>query len=471
MQKSRDAVKFAWAGIDVLFAVLAFLAAVWLAKRHAGLAAAPLALRPEEALFLLLLATAWIVSARLTGLYDDFRARTIGLELRTVALNAGAQGLVAIAILFVVKTQTLSRFFVLVYSLLLLGALGSWRVIRHLVSRRLGLAERRPGRVLIVGAGEVGMRFHETIRANPRLGLSVVGFIADEPRPGLGALHLGGIGDLAGVLERGEIDDVVIALPNGATRQLARVVDACEAAPVRVSIIPDYFEFLRPRFEVARFGPFPLLSIRSGPLEQACWRLLKRAFDLSAALLAFLLVFSWLWPLLALLIKATSPGPVFFRQERWGEKNRPIRCWKFRTMARGSLDVDENGRYQQARRDDPRVTPFGRFLRRSNLDELPQFINVLKGEMSLVGPRPHPTPMNLEARSSIPGYSLRHLVKPGITGWAQVNGFRGETCDPGALAQRVKADIWYIENWSFRLDLKILCLSAWTMLRGDPHAY
>ncbi len=471
MHKRRDAEKFAWAGIDILFTALSFLTAVWLAKRHAGAAAAPLALRPEEALFLLLMGTVWIVSARLTGLYDDFRAKTIEIELRTVALNAGVQGLVSIAVLFMVKPQTLSRFFVLVYSLLLLGALGSWRGLRHLLSRSLGLRERRPGRVLIVGAGEVGMRFHETIRDNPRLGLNVVGFIADPPQPGLGDLYLGGIGGLAGILERGEIDDVVITLPNGATRQIARVVEACEGAPVRVRIIPDYFEFLRPGFAVARFGPFPLLSTRSGPLEQAHWRLLKRAFDLIAALLAFLLVFSWLWPLLALLIKATSPGPVFFKQERWGEKNRPIRFWKFRTMVRDSRDVDENGRYQQARRDDPRVTPIGRFLRRSNLDELPQFINVLKGEMSLVGPRPHPTPMNLEAKGSIPGYSLRHLVKPGITGWAQVRGLRGETSDPRALARRVEADLWYIENWSFRLDLKILLLSAWAMLKGDPNAY
>ena len=470
MQKRRGADKLAWAGIDILFVALSFLTAVWLAKRHAGAVAAPLALRPEEALFLFLLGTGWIVSARFTGLYDDFRAKTLALELRTVAMNAGVQGLVSIAVLFVVKTQALSRFFVLAYFLMLLGTLGAWRGLRHLLSRCLGLQGRRPGRVLIVGAGDIGRRFQETIRDNPQLGLNVIGFIADPPQPGLGDLYLGGIDDLAGVLERGEIDDVVIALPNGATRQLARVVDACQGAPVRVRIIPDYFEFLRPRFEVTRFGPFPLLSIRSGPLEQAHWRLLKRAFDLLAALLAFLLVFSWLWPLLALLIKATSPGPVFFKQERWGEKNRPIRCWKFRSMVRDSRDVDENGHYQQARRDDPRITRFGRFLRRSNLDELPQFINVLKVEMSLVGPRPHPTPMNLEAKGSIPGYALRHLIKPGITGWAQVNGFRGETRDPRALAQRVEADIWYIENWSFWLDLKILCLSAWAMLHWDPHA-
>lgn len=229
---------------------------------------------------------------------------------------------------------------------------------------------------------------------------------------------------------------------------------------------------LDPR-EDARPNAGPALGglANGSPLDRAANRRLKRAFDLLAALLAFLLVFSWLWPLLALLIKLTSPGPVFFKQERWGENGRPILCWKFRTMVRESRDVDQNGRYQQARRDDPRVTPFGGFLRRSNLDELPQFLNVLRGEMSLVGPRPHPTPMNLEAKDSVSGYSLRHLVKPGITGWAQVKGFRGETSDPSALARRVEADIWYIENWSFRLDLKILLLSAWAMLKGDPNAY
>ena len=140
-------------------------------------------------------------------------------------------------------------------------------------------------------------------------------------------------------------------------------------------------------------------------------------------------------------------------------------------MIKESRDVDENGQYQQATRDDRRITRLGNFLRRSNLDELPQFINVLKGEMSVVGPRPHPTPMNLEIKDSICNYQLRHLIKPGITGWAQVNGFRGETGDPDLLRKRVEFDIWYIENWSFWLDLKIAGFSIWLMLKGDPWAY
>lgn len=188
-------------------------------------------------------------------------------------------------------------------------------------------------------------------------------------------------------------------------------------------------------------------------------------------MLLFVFVFSWLWPLLALLVKLSSPGPVFFKQERWGVQNRPIVCYKFRSMVRESRDVDEKGTYQQAKRDDWRVTRMGRFLRRRNLDELPQFINVLKGEMSVIGPRPHPTFMNLEISNSIRRYQLRHLIRPGITGWAQVNGFRGETIDMDLLLKRVEHDIWYIENWTVMLDIKIVLLSIWLMLKGDPRAY
>ena len=213
------------------------------------------------------------------------------------------------------------------------------------------------------------------------------------------------------------------------------------------------------------------LELRAFPLGKSLGLFFKRCFDLSVAALLFIFFFSWLWPLLALLIKIMSPGPVFFKQERWGVQCRPIICYKFRSMVRESRDIDENGRYQQAKRDDWRVTPLGRFLRRNNLDELAQFINVLKGEMSVVGPRPHPTPMNLEIKDLIPNYQLRHLIKPGITGWAQVKGLRGETESLDLLRQRVEADIWYIENWSPWLDIKIVCRSIWLMLKGDPLAF
>jgi putative colanic acid biosynthesis UDP-glucose lipid carrier transferase len=217
--------------------------------------------------------------------------------------------------------------------------------------------------------------------------------------------------------------------------------------------------------------PIKLLELQAFPLGNPLGCFFKRCFDLLMTALLFIFFFSWLWPLLALLIKITSPGPVFFKQERWGVQNRPFVCYKFRSMVWESRDIDENGRYQQASRNDWRVTPLGRFLRRSNLDELAQFVNVLKGEMSVVGPRPHPTPMNLEVKDSIRNYQLRHLIKPGITGWAQVNGLRGETRDADLLCKRVEADIWYIENWSFLLDIKIVGISIWLMITGDSWAY
>jgi putative colanic acid biosynthesis UDP-glucose lipid carrier transferase len=191
----------------------------------------------------------------------------------------------------------------------------------------------------------------------------------------------------------------------------------------------------------------------------------KRVFDVLFASTVLVGVFPWLFPIIAAAIKLTSRGPVLFKQERWGENGRKIVCYKFRSMVATSRDVDENGRFQQATRDDPRVTVIGRFLRRTNLDELPQFLNVLKGEMSVVGPRPHPIPLDREFSSVIPNYVLRHSVRPGITGLAQVNGYRGETPAAELMRKRIEHDLWYIENWSFWLDLRIVALTAWQVLR------
>jgi len=170
-------------------------------------------------------------------------------------------------------------------------------------------------------------------------------------------------------------------------------------------------------------------------------------------------------------IKLSSKGPVFFKQVRWGRDNIKFTAYKFRSMVTESKDVGRNGKYQQATKDDPRITSVGKFLRKTNLDELPQFINVLKGEMSIVGPRPHPEPLNLESKDHVKLYMLRHLVKPGITGWAQVNGLRGETKEIDLMQKRVEHDVWYIENWSFSTDIYIIFLTVWNMVKGDPNAY
>jgi len=471
MHSQREIRRYLENGGDLLALVVSFLLSAFLAKRHAGLAAVLLQPGLREVLLLLFLALAWNLGVRLFGLYDLFRVTSPLAELAGMGKNVLLQLFALIAILFVYKAQHLSRFFVLSYCLLLLALLLLRRLALNLLFNWRQKNDRHFSQVVVVGNGEVARRLCATFAAGARLGFKVRGFVAERAMEGFDCPYLGTLQQLPEVLEREAVDNVVIALPNADLDRTGEVIAACENTLARAWIVPGCFEFLNPRFGISHFAGFPLLSMRANPLDEWRWQFLKRAFDLVFTVLLFATVFVWLWPLLALLIKLTSPGPVFFKQERWGIKNRPILCWKFRSMVRESRDVDENGRYQQATRDDPRVTRLGRFLRRSNLDELPQFINVLRGEMSLVGPRPHPTPMNLEIKDSIQHYQLRHQVKPGITGLAQVNGFRGETKDPDLLRRRVEADIWYIENWSLFLDVKIIGLTIWCMLRGDPLAY
>ena len=182
-------------------------------------------------------------------------------------------------------------------------------------------------------------------------------------------------------------------------------------------------------------------------------------------------IFSWLFPIISLLIKFSSKGPIFFKQQRWGLNNKLITCYKFRSMVVSSNDLDENGKYMQATKNDPRVTKIGKFLRKSNLDELPQFFNVLLGAMSVVGPRPHPVPLNMISKNSVENYMMRHWVKPGITGWAQVNGYRGETSKPYLMKKRVEFDLWYIENWTLWSDLQIIVQTLVNMVKGEKNAF
>ena len=208
------------------------------------------------------------------------------------------------------------------------------------------------------------------------------------------------------------------------------------------------------------------MTLRNGPLENIVNRIVKRLFDIGFSIFIILFILSWFVPLMAIIIKLTSKGPVFFVQERSGIKNLAFRVIKFRTMY-----INSDAHYKQATRYDQRITPIGKFLRRTNLDELPQFINVFFGQMSVIGPRPHMLKHTQEYSKIIDKFMVRHFVKPGITGWAQVNGYRGETREVTDMEGRVRADVWYIENWSFALDLKIIIMTIINMLRGEENAF
>ena len=238
-----------------------------------------------------------------------------------------------------------------------------------------------------------------------------------------------------------------------------------ESNVIRFFIIPSMTPYLHRRLHYDSLGSVPILSVRPEPLENPLNAALKRVFDILFSG-AFLIFFPLILIPVAIAVKISSPGPIFFKQKRTGLRGKDFYCYKFRTMR-----VNDKSDEQQATKNDPRKTKVGDFLRKTNIDELPQFWNVFKGDMSVVGPRPHMIKHTEDYSKLIDTYMLRHLVKPGITGWAQVNGYRGETKELWQMAKRVQYDVWYIENWDFFLDLKIIYLTIANTLRGEKNAY
>lgn len=410
----------------------------------------------------------WFVSSKVNQLYDDFRSRDFSHELVAIMKNMIAQVIVAIVLFYVVRLDIMNRTQLLAFALF--SSVGV--TIKSYVFRKILAFARRRGmnirKLLIVGAGNVGVRFSDFIKENPHFGYKCVGFLDDQHNPAANGSILGPVEDLAQVIVRREIQDVVVALPNTSTKKIQRVVEVCLAHTIRVRIIPDYFDFLHRHYRVVSFGNFPLLTVRTEPLDEPLWRLLKRCFDVFFSIIVIGFVLSWLLPVLYVIQKLLSPGPFLFAQERIGYRNRTFNCIKIRTMH--VKNPNEGETFAPTLKGDKRVTSYGRFLRRSNLDELPQFFNVLKGDMSVVGPRPHAVLFNQKYAQFVNRVNMRHSVKPGITGWAQINGLRGDVADETENRKRVIArinyDLWYIENWSFGRDIQIIYSTILQIVKG-----
>lgn len=355
---------------------------------------------------------------------------------------------VLLSVLFIVKTVDISRMFLLIYLFTGFFIIVIYRFFVKQFLRGMRKKGFNQQFVLILGAGSIGKRYIENLKNHPEYGLQAVGFLDDYKQENREQKILGKIADLPTILENKIIDEVVIALPLTVFSKYDKIISICEKAGVRVAIVPDFYDVLpaAPHFE--RFGDLPVINVRDIPLDEYVNRVLKRLFDIAFSLCAIIIT-SPLLIAIAIGVKLTSPGPVLFKQERVGLNRRTFHMYKFRSMKDMPTVTSDT---QWTVENDPRRTKFGTFLRKTSLDEFPQFFNVLKGDMSIVGPRPERPYFVDQFKEEIPKYMIKHHVRPGITGWAQVCGLRGDT----SIEDRIEHDIQYIENWTLLFDIRII---------------
>ena len=401
--------------------------------------------------------------ADITRLYRSWRSHSISEEFETLLYTLGGTILGLLFLAYATKTTSqFSRLAIGTWWAALPVALTLVRVSVRNTLRKLREQGYNIRSVAILGTGISAQRLAKEIQSNEWMGLKVAGFFDDRQAfretldENMPFVPIAGVfDDLVRMAKNGQFDEIYVALPMKAEHLIHRLVNELRDSSVPVHIVPDLFTFNLLNARTTNLGQVPIVSIYESPMDEV-ETLMKRILDVGLSLV-ILTIIAIPMLIIAIAIKLTSPGPVIFRQRRYGLRGEEIEVWKFRSMT-----VTEDGNtIKQASKGDARITPLGAFLRRTSLDELPQFFNVLKGTMSIVGPRPHAVAHNELYRKSIDGYMLRHLVKPGITGWAQVNGWRGETDTDEKMQKRIEYDMEYLQNWSIFLDLKIIVMTIW----------
>ncbi len=415
---------------------------------------------PELAPYLRLLPVAavlWPLVFYFQGLYQGRRFRSRFDEaLRALVAVALAAALLTAALTFY-RGFSYSRVVLAIFAALDFVLVVAQRWLIAAVLKRIRRSGKNLQQVLVVGAGELGRKVAGRLRDHREMGFRVVGFLDDDPgkqqRSLDGTPVLGTTRNLERVVAEHRVDQVVLALPLAAHHKTVQLIRRSGQLMVEVKVVPDLLQYYTLRAGVEDLDGIPVINLTQIPLHG--WnQLVKRVFDIVGAA-GLLLATCWVFPLVAFLIKREDGGPVFYSQIRMGLDGRPFRLYKFRSMR---VDAEGDGNPRWTRNRDPRVTRIGAFLRRTSLDELPQLINVLKGEMSLVGPRPERPEFVERFKERYPEYMARHRVRAGLTGWAQVHGLRGDT----SIRQRIAHDLYYIENWSLALDLRILWLTLRT---------
>lgn len=321
-------------------------------------------------------------------------------------------------------------------------------------------------RVVIIGNENKALNVYDELKSSD-YGYKILGIFADNnDTPNLGINYLGTLSEVEKFCIENKVDEIYCTLPNSEESAILRLVNLSERNMIRFFLVPEFYGYIKRKLVLNSLQSIPVIGIRPEPLQLVYNRILKRIFDIFFALIILLTIYPIIYIVLGLVIKFTSRGPIVFKQRRTGLQGVEFTCYKFRTMY-----INDKSDSQTTHQVDPRITPIGRFMRRTSIDELPQFFNVLLGNMSVVGPRPHMIRQTSLYNGLIDKFMIRHIIKPGITGWAQISGYRGETKTIEQMEARFKRDIWYIENWSFMLDLKIIVVTILQLLKGDKNVY
>lgn len=407
---------------------------------------------PDELLYrkhIIINSLTWLLVANITKLYHNHTIGVVKTFYQTTWLSLVLHSFFLGTYFYLTYTTFPVYFFSAFISIILVGFILSRLTTTYIQEVFINKYWIKKS-VAILGENQGGLKFATYLKQQKNF--SFYGFLDDTDE------------NIFTVAAQNGIKEVYVSLLPAEIKKIDNLLLKAEKQCVRLRLVPDFYSI--DSYRINNMENFTVLSLRNEPLEALHNRFKKRLFDIAFSLMVIVFILSWLYPLLAILIKTQSPGPVLFKQIRSGRDNRPFMCFKFRSM-KMNPDSDK----KQATQNDDRVTPIGKFMRQTSLDEFPQFFNVLFGDMSIVGPRPHMVQHTEQYRTLIEQYMVRQFLKPGITGWAQVNGFRGETNQEYLMKKRIEHDIWYMERWSEMLDVKIILMTIINMIKGEENAY
>ncbi|HQD10487.1 MAG TPA: undecaprenyl-phosphate glucose phosphotransferase [Flavihumibacter sp.] len=421
----------------------------------------------EYQLFTVVCNFAWMISVHITWLYMSKN----WLDFETFFKNTLKAYLLTMAMVFVfifLYHYPYSRMFILCVIAFFGIALLFNRIIFNMLIFTLRSKFKLSRSVVVLGNNEIARRLVHYFQHEAKL-TKVVGLFSEGGPKLSTTFPVREITDLESTLaftKQYDVKEIYSTLSPEQYPYIYELAKEAEKEFIHFKFVPDYQMFVNRNIFVDFVDDIPVLSLRNEPLQDTGNRIKKRVFDVMFSSFVIVFLLSWLIPIMAILIKLGSKGPVFFTQYRSGKDNQPFLCYKFR-----SLKMSDDADKKQVTKNDSRMTPLGAFMRKTNIDELPQFLNVFMGQMSVVGPRPHMLKHTEDFSNIYKQYMVRHFVKPGVTGWAQVNGFRGEIKDDDFLIKRIQYDLWYMENWSVWLDFKIIGMTIFTSVRGDENAY